>query len=257
MDSFTIFDESQLPTQAALFSKLSDSRCPDTEYAHATQVWTAFECESMTDYRDIYVKCDVLLLADFFEKFRATCLAHYNLDDVHYYTAPGLTWDATLRMTYVSLELIMDIDKYPFIEKSILGGISMITTRYAQTNFPTLLWYDASRPHVHLIYLDANNLYGWAMSQPLPTGGFRFLQLDEIEALAPVRELSDDAEDGYMRLISTIHNIYTTLATTTHPPPSRWRSIASSDERPILTQNGMLGKSYVNKRTIERIKTTK
>ena len=74
----------------------------------------------------------------------------------------------------------------------------MITTRYAQANFSTLPVYDASHPHVHLIYLDANNLYGWAMSQRLPTGGFRFLQPDEIEEMAPVGELSDDAEDGYI-----------------------------------------------------------
>ena len=76
----------------------------------------------------------------------------------------------------------------------------MITTRYARTNVPTLPAYDASRPNVNLIYLNANNLYGWAMSQPLPTDGFRFLQPDEIEALAlkVVGELSDDAEDGYI-----------------------------------------------------------
>ena len=77
MDSFARFDESRLPSQDAFFSKLSDSPCSDTEYTHATQVWTAFECESMADYHDIYLKCDVLLLADFFEKFRATYLAHY------------------------------------------------------------------------------------------------------------------------------------------------------------------------------------
>ena len=74
----------------------------------------------------------------------------------------------------------------------------MIITRYAQANFPTLPGYDANRPHVHLIYFDANNLYGWAIIQPLPTGGFRFLQPDEIEALAPLGMLSDEAEDGYI-----------------------------------------------------------
>ena len=198
MDSFARFDESRLPSQDAFFSKLSDSPCSDVEYAHATQVWAAFECESMADYHDIYLKCDVLLLADFFENFHAICLAHYSLDAVHYYTVPGLAWDAALKMSGVSLELITDIDMYHFIGKSIRGGISMITTRYAQANFPTLPGYDASRPHTYLNYLDANNLYGWAMIQPLPTGGFRFLKPDEIEALAPVGELSDDAENGYI-----------------------------------------------------------
>ena len=198
MDSFARFDESRLPSQDVFFSWLSDSPCSDTEYAHATQMWTAFQCESMTDYHDIYLKSDVLLLADFFETFRATCLAQYSLNVVHYYTAPALTWDAALRMTHFSLELITDKDMYHFVENSIRGGFSMITTRYAQTNLPTLPGYDSIRPHVHLIYLDANNLYGWAMSQPLPTGVFRFHQPDEVDALAPVGELSTDAEDGYI-----------------------------------------------------------
>ena len=92
----------------------------------------------------------------------------------------------------------------------------MITTRYARANIPTLPGYDASRPHVNLIYLDANNLYGWVMSQPLPTIGFRFLQLDEIKALVPVGKLSNGAEDGYIfevdlhypQLLHNAHNDY-------------------------------------------------
>ena len=147
MDSFARFDESRLPSQDAFYSKLSDSPCSDTEYAHATPVWTAFECESIADYHDIYLKCDVLLRTDIFEKFRTTCLAHYSLDAVHYYTSPGLAWDAALRMTHVSLELITDIDMYHFMENSIRGCIS------------------ANR-NVNLIYLDANNLYRRAMSRP-------------------------------------------------------------------------------------------
>ena len=95
MDSSARFDESRLPSQDAFFSKLTDSPCSDTEYAHATQVGTAL------DYHDIYLKCDVLFLTDFFEKFRATCIAHYSLDAVHYYTAPSLAWDAALKMTHV------------------------------------------------------------------------------------------------------------------------------------------------------------
>ena len=108
-DSFTRFDESRLPSQNAFFRKFSDRPCSDTKYAHATQVWTAFECELRADYHDIYLKCDVLLLADFFERFRASFLAHYSFDGVHYYTASGLAWDAALKMTHVSLGLLMDI----------------------------------------------------------------------------------------------------------------------------------------------------
>ena len=100
-------------------------------------------------------------------------------------------------MSHVDLQLITDVDMYHFVENSIRGGISMISTRHAQAYSPSFLdIYDSSLPNQNLIYLDANNLYGWAMSQSLPTG-FRFLQQDEISTLK-LQELSADAEDGYM-----------------------------------------------------------
>ena len=94
----------------------------------------------------------------------------FGIDPIQYYTTPGLAWDAALRMSHVNLQLITDNDMYNFVENSIRGGISMISTRHAQANnssFPTT--YDANLPKQNLIYLDANNLYGWAMSQSLPT----------------------------------------------------------------------------------------
>ena len=87
---------------------------------------------------------------------------------------------------------------YRFVENSIRGGISMIFTRHDQTNSPSFHdTYDSNLPNQNLIDLDANNLYGWAMSQSLPTHGFRFLQQDENSTLK-LQELSDDAEDGYI-----------------------------------------------------------
>ena len=112
----------------------------------------------MADYHGIYLKCDVLLLADLFERFCAICLEHYGLEAVHYYTSPGLPWDAALRMPRVSLELITGVDMYHFVENSIRGALSMITTRYARANVPTLPAYDATLPNLNLIYLDATNL---------------------------------------------------------------------------------------------------
>ena len=96
MDSFDRFDETKLPSQDAFFSKLSGSPCSDSEYTHATRVWTAFGYRTMADYHDTYLQLDVLLLADFFEKFRTTCLEYYSFDPVHYFTTPGLAWDAAL-----------------------------------------------------------------------------------------------------------------------------------------------------------------
>ena len=90
----------------------------------------------MCVYHNIYLKSDVLLLADAFEQFRTRCMQNYGLDPVYYYTSPGLAWDAALKMTCVNLELITDIDQYKFIENSIRGGVSMISTRYAKANNP-------------------------------------------------------------------------------------------------------------------------
>ena len=104
---------------------------------------------------------------------------------------------AALRMSRVDLQRITDIEIYHFVENSIRGGISMISTRHAQANRPSFPdTHDSSLPNQNLIYLDANNSYRWAMPQSLPTHGFRFLQQDEISALK-LQELSDDAEDGY------------------------------------------------------------
>ena len=151
----------------------------------------------MADYHDIYLQLDELLLADFFEKVPTTCLEYCSLNTVHYYTTSGLVWDADLRMSRVDLQLVTDVDMFHFAENSIRGGISMISTRHAQSNshsFPDT--YDSSLPNQNLIYLDANNLYVWAMYQYQPTHGFRFLQQDGISTL--LQELSDDAEDGYI-----------------------------------------------------------
>ena len=152
----------------------------------------------MADYHGIYLQLDVLLLADLFEKCRTTCLEFYSLDPIHYYTTPDLAWDAALRMPHVDLQLTTYIDMYHFVENSIRGGISIISTRHAQTNSPFFpKTYDPSLPNQDLIYLDVNNLYGWAMFRSLPNRGFRFPQQDETSALK-LQELSDDAEDGFI-----------------------------------------------------------
>ena len=197
MDSFDRFVESELPSQADFLNKLSGDACSDVDYAHAVRVWDVFNCETLGDYHDVYLQLDVLLLTDFFEKFRKTCLNYYRLDPVHYYTTPGLAWDASLRMSKVKLELIVEKDIYNLIDTSIRGGVSMISTRHAKANNPSLPSYDPELPRRDLIYLDANNLYGHAMSQYLPTGGFRILSDEEADELE-LENLSDDADDGYM-----------------------------------------------------------
>ena len=182
MDSWEKFDESQLPPKDSFFSTLTDSDITDDEYDHAQRVFNLMKMESLRDYHDFYLLTDVLLLSDVFETFRNTCMQHYDLDPAHFYTAPGLSWQAALKMTDVELELLTDIDQHLFVESGIRGGVSVISHRYAKANLPQLPEYDATKSNEHLIYWDANNLYGWAMSQPLPTGNFEWLSEEDTES---------------------------------------------------------------------------
>ena len=120
--------------------------------------------KNVGDYHDHYLKKDLLLLADVFEKFIARCLKFYGLDPCHYFSSPGLSWGAMLKMTGVKLEKISDIDKYLFIEKGLRGGTSYISNRYAKSNNKYMNNYNPKKPSAFISYFDMNNLYGWAMS---------------------------------------------------------------------------------------------
>ena len=131
----------------------------------------------MREYHDLYLLSDVLLVADVFENFRNVCLKNYKLDAAWYYTAPGLAWDAALKMTGVELELLTDPDMLLMIEKGIRGEISMISQRHGKANNKYMgEEYDPSQPSKYITYLDANNLYGWAMSKSLPIGNFMWMK---------------------------------------------------------------------------------
>ncbi|KAL9958218.1 hypothetical protein ACROYT_G035203 [Oculina patagonica] len=174
MESWERLDETSLPDKEKFYSKLNDEHITDEEYDHAKRVWEAFGCKTLGDYHDLYVKTDVSLLADVFENFRKICLEQYGLDPANYYTSPGLSWDALLKKTGVQLELLTDSEMHLFVERGIRGGISMVSKRYAKANNPYVEGYDPSKPKKYIMYLDANNLYGWAMSKPLPKSGFKW-----------------------------------------------------------------------------------
>ena len=98
------------PPIEEFYSHLNDEGISQEDYQHAQNVWQEFEIKSMRDYHDLYLESDVLLLADVFENFRNVCLKNYKLDPAWYYTSPGLTWDAALKMTGIELELLTDPD---------------------------------------------------------------------------------------------------------------------------------------------------
>ena len=181
MDSFGQFQEPQLPPKDALFSSLTEEDISEIDYSHAQRVFKHFDMIDVRDYHNFYLLTDVLLLADVFENFRDVCLQHYDPDSAHNYTSPGFSWQAALKMTDVELDLLTDIDQHLFIEEGIRGGVAMISHQYAQANAPGMENYDASKHNSYIMYLDANNLYGWAMSQPLPTYNFKWLTDEEMK----------------------------------------------------------------------------
>ena len=179
MDDLDKFAETTLPPKEAFYSKLNMSGVSSQDYKHACKFWAEFEIRNLGEYHDLYLHMDVILLANVFEAFRKVCLDNYRLDLAHFYAAPVLVWRACLKKTTIRLELLLDPDMLLMFERGIRGGIIQSIHRWTKANNPYMgLEYKPREPTRYLQYLDANNLYGWAMSQPLPTGGFRWLTLN-------------------------------------------------------------------------------
>ena len=214
MDSFEKFNH-KLPSKEDFYSILNDQHISNEDYEHAQNVWNKFSLKNMGDYHNLYLKSDILLLADVFENFRNTCLEYYKLDPCHYFTSPGLSWDAMLKMTNIKLELMTDIDMFQFIEKGLRGGISYIANRYSKANNKYMKEYYENKPSKHIMYLDANNLYGWAMSQYLPTGGFKWMTQKQIDNI-DLAKYKEDSKNGlilevdlkYPQDLHNFHNDY-------------------------------------------------
>ena len=181
MDNIKKLKDPKPPPQKAFYSKLTGKGINNYNYNHVLNVWKTWKMKTFKEYLELYNITDVLLLADVFENFRDICLKNYGLDPVYYYTAPGLAWDACLKMTGVNLELLSNIDMLLMVEKGIRGGISIISNRYGKANNKYMKDFNKSELSKYLMYVDANNLYGWAMSQKLPVHSFKWMSNKEIE----------------------------------------------------------------------------
>ena len=183
MDCFEKFDQMELPTKEQFYSVLNDQHITNGEYDHARKVWKTFSIKTMGGYHDLYLKSDMLLLADVFESFRKICLQYYKLDPCHCFTSPGLSWDAMLKMTNIKLEFMTTVDMFQFIEKGMTEGVSYIADQYGKANNKYMEEYDKESPSKYIMYLDTNNLYGWAMSQYLLTANFRWMTAKKISKI--------------------------------------------------------------------------
>ena len=172
-DTWERFSEISLPSKEDFYSNLNMEDISDIDYRHANNVFKRFKLENLGDYQDLYVQSDTLLLADVFNNFRDMCIKEYELDPAHFLSLPGLAWQACLKKTNIELELLTDYDMLLMVEEGIRRGICHSIHRYAKANNKYMKNYNNNEESSYIQYLDANNLYDWAMSKKLPVNGFK------------------------------------------------------------------------------------
>ena len=175
MDGWDKFNETLIPSKESFYSNLTMENISEIDYRHANNVIKTFKLNNLGDYHDLYVQSDTLLLADVFENFIKACIKTYELDPAHFISLPGLAWQACLKNAGVELELLTDYDMLLMIEEGIRGVICHAVHRYAKTNNAYMKHYDKSKESSYIQYLDANNLYGAAVSEKLPINGFKWV----------------------------------------------------------------------------------
>ena len=194
------FEEFRLLPTESFYSNLNMSNISEDDYQHVQIVWKEFRIRNLGEYHDLNLHTDVILLAKVFEAFRDTCLEHYSLDPAHSYTSPGLAWKACLKKTGIRLELLTNPDMLLMFEHGIRGDITQAVHHYAMANNKYMGdKFEEESSYLH--YLDANNLYGWTMSQPLPTGGFRWVSIKPNE----IGELAARTNKGYLLEVDVSH----------------------------------------------------
>ncbi len=197
LDCPSKLEQTRLPSKQLFFDKLKAKPISNDDYIHAKKVWVMFNCKTLKDYMENYLSCDVLLLTDIFEAFRSMCFKYYGLDCTSYMSLPQYSFDALLKHSEVELELFHDIDMLNFVQKGIRGGTSCIFKRHAVANNSHLRNHDKNKPNSYLLYVDANNLYGFCMRQALPISNFRFLSDQELENF-DIMSVKNDSATGYI-----------------------------------------------------------
>ena len=210
VDNWERFSEILLPSKKDFYSNLHMEDISDIDYSHANNVFKVFKVENLGDYHDLYLQSDTLLLADVFNNFRD--IKEYKLDPAHVLSLPGL---ACLKKTNIELELLTDYDMLLMIEEGIRGGICHSIHRYAKANNKYMKNYNNNEESSYIQYLDANNLYGWAMSKTLPVNGFKWTDNDKINEEF-IKNYNENDKRGYIfevdvKYPKTLHDLHSDL----------------------------------------------
>ena len=181
-DNTKKYNEQKLPNKEEFFNKINNKNITDEDYTHAKNVFEKFECKNLLDYSILYLKTDLCHLADAFQKFSNFAYETYEIDPRHSYTLPGFSWQAMLKLTKIELEFISDPDMYLFLMDTIRGGVSVCNKKHVIADNKYI--DKNTKNNKYLLYLDANNLYGFSMIQSLPYKNFKWsnsLTLDKLQ----------------------------------------------------------------------------
>ena len=195
-DTWERFSELSYPSKENFYSNLNIEDIRDIDYRHANNVFKVFKLENLGSYHDLYVQSDTLLLADVFNNFRDLCIKEYELDPAHFLSLPGLAWQASLKKTNIELELLTDYDMPLMVEEGIRGGSCHSIHQYAKANNKYMKNYNNEKSS-YIQYLDANILYGSALSKKLPVNGFKWLDNKKINEEF-LKNYSGNDKKGYI-----------------------------------------------------------
>ena len=198
MDNWERLNETLLPSKESFYSNLNMENIDDIDYRHGNNVFKIFKLNNLGEYHDLYVHSDTLLLADVFENFRNKCLEVYELNPAHFFSLPGLAWQACLKKTNIELELLTDYDMLLMVEEGIRGGTCHSIHIYAKANNKYMENYYKNKESSYIQHLNANNLYGWAMSQKLPVNNFKWVE--DISRINEefIKNYNENSNKGYI-----------------------------------------------------------
>ena len=153
IDSYEMLNEVAIPDRMDFVSTLTQNAISILDYEHVKNIWNVFQCKCLKEYFYFYLLCDVLLLADVMENFRLNCLSGYDLDSVNFVSSPHLAWNAMLKKSNLSLEIISDPEMYKMIQPNIRGKICHCSVRYARANNKYIgTLYDSTQPLSYILF---------------------------------------------------------------------------------------------------------
>jgi hypothetical protein len=232
-DSFEKFKETKLPSKDCFFNRLKNEHISNEDFDFAHNVFTSFNCKNLEEYTLVYLKSDVLLLADIFLNFRRMIHSNYGLDVCHYYSIASLSFDAMLKFSKVKIDKISESDIQNFATKSVRGGICVVNRKIVEANNHYMKNFDSNLPESYLMYLDFNSLYSKTMLYKLPVSNFRFLEKEEIQNF-DLDEVDLEGDYGFILEVDIVYPNSVRIGHNELPFFPVKQKIANSNEEKLL-----------------------